>query len=1115
MTDQGNRRRHGVHGTLLFTAAVVVTILLTSCSQGQLTSVLSSALQVPRPLFSHEEGTYFEDILVEISNDLEGVTIRYTLNGDDPQFDSPEYEGPIEIAGDGTEVTLKAYASKQDMQASPIARAEFEIEYEQVAEPAFSQPAGTYSNDFTVSLSCDTEGATIHYTTDGTVPQEDSPTFDAASPIAVAGDGTELYIKAFAAIEGMESSDLVEKRYAIDYDQVSPPEFSVAPGTYAADFEVTLSCDTEGACIYYTTDGTVPTTDSSQFDSALPISVAGDGTELYVKAFATLDHMKSSDLVENRYAIDYDQVAAPELTPAPGIFHEDLSVSLSCSTPGVTIHYTTDGTIPTTASPVFDPADPIAVAGDAALVYVKAIAVKDGMAASDIAEGRYDIDYYTVESPVLDPPAGFYNYDVTVTISCGTSGADIHYTTDGTVPTAASPVYDGGTPIEIAGSGADVFVKAIGVKSGMTDSDLAEGRYTIDYDAVAPPQFSPSAGTYNQADGLTTITLTSDTPGATIYWDLGQPPYEDSPDVPTGTDYSVTPPTIGADGEYLFFAYAVKAGLDPSPLSFATYSIDTTPPSPPSIDGVTAGLYNSSRLFTLGGIESGATAEYSLDGGSTWSPYSDPVELTDDGSYSISSQQIDAAGNPSGPSGNVVVEIDKIVPDAPSTPNLAAADDSGASNTDNNTRNTNNLTFSGTAEADATITLSSDTDGTVGTTTANGSGTWSVDVALSATTHQITATATDQAGNVSATASPALSVTVDTTGPNPPSVSAPSSPTMDTTPSWSWTSGGNGGSGAYRYELDNSDLTSGATETTSTGYTPGSPISEGGHTLYVQEQDVAGNWSNSGSAAVTIEITAPSNPSPAHNNVSDGVSPSLNWEDIPDADAYAIQVDDNWDVSSPFVDTTTTSSQYQIATVLSHGSGYYWRVRTRNADGVWGAWSSIWHFTAEYTIGDRGPADGWIFYDDEDDGTNDYPFRYLILAPVTTEWTSKPWGGSSVAVGSTSAALGTGASNTADIVSAYGTAEPYESRTDYAARLCDNLTHGGYSDWYLPSQQELALVRSNLYLQGDGGFGDPPIYYWSSTENDANSSMCHDFLNGNWNTYSKWVEVTVRAVRSW
>ena len=65
--------------------------------------------------------------------------------------------------------------------------------------------------------------------------------------------------------------------------------------------------------------------------------------------------------------------------------------------------------------------------------------------------------------------------------------------------------------------------------------------------------------------------------------------------------------------------------------------------------------------------------------------------------------------------------------------------------------------------------------------------------------------------------------------PGTPIVSG-TTPTRDTTPTWTWSSGG-GGSGTYRYKLDDSNLSSGATQTTATSYTPSAALPAGSHTL--------------------------------------------------------------------------------------------------------------------------------------------------------------------------------------------------------------------------------------------------------------------------------------------
>lgn len=121
------------------------------------------------------------------------------------------------------------------------------------------------------------------------------------------------------------------------------------------------------------------------------------------------------------------------------------------------------------------------------------------------------------------------------------------------------------------------------------------------------------------------------------------------------------------------------------------------------------------------------------------------------------------------------------------------------------------------------------------------------------------------AGNWSSSGS--FTITIDTTPPITPGFTGSNTPlTSNTTPTWYWISGGGGGSGNYRYKLDDSDLSIGATLTTNLYYIPTAALAEGPHTLYVQERDAVGNWSDSASFTVTIDTTAPdlSSVSPAN-----------------------------------------------------------------------------------------------------------------------------------------------------------------------------------------------------------------------------------------------------------
>jgi len=144
-----------------------------------------------------------------------------------------------------------------------------------------------------------------------------------------------------------------------------------------------------------------------------------------------------------------------------------------------------------------------------------------------------------------------------------------------------------------------------------------------------------------------------------------------------------------------------------------------------------------------------------------------------------------------------------------------------------------------------------------------------------------------------------------------------------------------------------------------------------------------------------------------------------------------------------------------------------------------------------YALRDIGPAGGYIFYDKGNyykagftivkaTGNGTIPvtptysdWRYLEAAP-SDQSTSAVWGCYGEAIsGADGTAVGTGEQNTIDIET--GCTTP-----GTAADICANLSLGGYSDWFLPSKDELNLMYENLYLEGVGGFAD--TNYWSSSE---------------------------------
>ncbi|KWX87276.1 hypothetical protein AMQ83_14060, partial [Paenibacillus riograndensis] len=155
---------------------------------------------------------------------------------------------------------------------------------------------------------------------------------------------------------------------------------------------------------------------------------------------------------------------------------------LSSATGGAAIHDTRDGSVPTSSSPVYSGPIPVTSA-----VTIKAIAVKAGMTDSAVMSEAYTI-MAQVEAPTANPAGGAVAPGTTVALSSATSGAAIHYTLDGSVPTSSSPVYSGPIPVTSA-----VTIKAIAVKAGMTDSAVMSEAYMI-MAQVEAPTANPAGG---------------------------------------------------------------------------------------------------------------------------------------------------------------------------------------------------------------------------------------------------------------------------------------------------------------------------------------------------------------------------------------------------------------------------------------------------------------------------------------------------------------------------------------------------------------------------------------------------------------------------------------------
>ena len=160
------------------------------------------------------------------------------------------------------------------------------------------------------------------------------------------------------------------------------------------------------------------------------------------------------------------RAAAPTFTPPGGTYSDAQSVTLGTTTSNATIRYTTDGSTPTSASPVYSGPIPVT-----RTTTIRAIATATGMIDSDVSTATYTLQ---AAAPTFNPPGGNYLVPQFVEISSASAGAAIYYTTDGSTPTTSSARYTG--PILVAST---TTIRAIALASGWSPSTVASATYTI------------------------------------------------------------------------------------------------------------------------------------------------------------------------------------------------------------------------------------------------------------------------------------------------------------------------------------------------------------------------------------------------------------------------------------------------------------------------------------------------------------------------------------------------------------------------------------------------------------------------------------------------------------
>ncbi|MCB5259395.1 MAG: chitobiase/beta-hexosaminidase C-terminal domain-containing protein [Candidatus Cloacimonetes bacterium] len=431
------------------------------------------------PSFSPSlDSVYTAPLHISITSSTPGSQVYYNINSDEsPDQNSELYSEAVYI--DSTSM-IKAKAYHPLLGSSDVSIANYYITGT-VATPNIEPQGGVYPMAQEIGIECATPGATIRYTLDGSIPENDEDGFEYEDDRFTLPENSYTVVTARAFKDSWIPSSVAVEAYQIT-GTVADPSFFPESGTVftSADY-VTIHCPTVGAEIYYTVNETYtedePTTDDLKYQG--PIHITHD---CLINAKAFLDLWNPSSTVRADYIVT-GTLPKPYFDPPQGLYYEPTDVMILCSDVDTTIYYRVNEADTTKYQ------DPITVTDS--LTVITAWAAKAFWANSAEVSAQYRITG-TVSTPEFKPSQGVFTEPTNVKISCDTYGAMIRYTTDGSEPTLKSLAYT--APLELC-TGSNVTIKARAYREDWIESPVASGEYIVT-GKVESPTFDPSAGLY-------------------------------------------------------------------------------------------------------------------------------------------------------------------------------------------------------------------------------------------------------------------------------------------------------------------------------------------------------------------------------------------------------------------------------------------------------------------------------------------------------------------------------------------------------------------------------------------------------------------------------------------
>ena len=230
-------------------------------------------------------------LAVTISCTSSDVTIKYSTDNGTTWVTGTSVTLQQDTTVESKSYTLKAKAvNNTSGLESEIATATYTVK-RKVATPTISPAGATYNAEQTVTIACTTDGADIYYTLDGTTPTKIRTKY--TEPISISTTGVTVKAKAFK--DEWVASNQSSATYTL---KLAAPTISVDnTNKYAASHVVTIVQATADT-LYYTTDGTDPTTSSQTIASGGTITLSTAGTYT-VKVLAVKANWESNSATKS------------------------------------------------------------------------------------------------------------------------------------------------------------------------------------------------------------------------------------------------------------------------------------------------------------------------------------------------------------------------------------------------------------------------------------------------------------------------------------------------------------------------------------------------------------------------------------------------------------------------------------------------------------------------------------------------------------------------------------------------------------------------------------------------------------------------------------------------